>query len=140
MLKIIICILCLAFYLLKIGNIFLKTFWMYWTLRICRFWKPNHKKKPVYNCKMYRQYKIWRRNFWKRKPIMQCIYTWKTYTHNFHAITFSYENHMTIMRTSCEKVIHVYHAKNIYNWKSCDYHAISMWWACESWQISKNLS
>ena len=43
------------------------------------------------------------------------LYTGKTYTHNFHAITFSYENRMKIIRISCEKIIHVNHAKKIYN-------------------------
>ena len=48
--------------------------------------------------------------------------------HNFHAITFSYENRMKVMQISCEKVIHVCHAKNIYNFHvkimrlSCDFH------------------
>ena len=42
-------------------------------------------------------------------------YIGKTCTHNFHAITFTLENRMKIMRISCEKVIHVYSAKKIYN-------------------------
>ena len=53
---------------------------------------------------------------------MQCVLTscreftatqGKTSTQHFHAITFSYENRMKIMRISCGKGIHVYHAKNI---------------------------
>ena len=84
----------------------------------------------LFNCKTY------------LFQIVSKLYTGKTYTHNFHAITFSYENRMKIMRKSCEKVIHVYHAKKIYNFHvkiiliktyytfnaiimriSCDYHA-----------------
>ena len=76
------------------------------------------------------------------------VYTRKTYTHNFHAIIFSYENCMKIMRISCEKLIHAYHAKKHLQF-SCEKHAIIMRFStlsklihfmrlsCESWKPIK---
>ena len=55
------------------------------------------------------------------------LYTGKTYTHNFHVITFSYENRMKFMQILCKRVIRVYHAQIIYNFHvkimrlSCDF-------------------
>ena len=58
----------LSFYLLQTGSIFLGIFWIYWMLRICLFWKQDQSSYisyKVYNRQMYKQYKIWKRNFWK---------------------------------------------------------------------------
>ena len=96
---------------------------------------------------------------YQQLSMFNSAYTWNTYTHKFHAITCTYENRMKIMRISCEKVMHVYHVKKIYNvhvkimrlsydfriykillYISCDYHVIIMRLSCESWKTNENLS
>ena len=58
-------------------------------------------------------------------PWKHC-FSWKSYTHFFHAINFSYENNMKVMPIYAKRsYMYIMQRKlTIFIWKSCDCHSI----------------
>ena len=69
----------LSFHLLQKGSIFLRIFWIYWMLRICLFWKQDHRKQYI-NVRCTNNTKFENVTFENWKQFMHCIYAYKSHS------------------------------------------------------------